>query len=60
MLDLPEYVWQDIEDVMNWRYAPTTNERANRRKLIDAIIEIVDMERIRQQREAMISEGRVR
>lgn len=55
MLDLPEYVWQDIESTLRGSaYYDSTNERANWRNKFQQALEIVDMELACQRRESML------
>ena len=59
MIELPEYVWQDITDeigdnvVPHFVDYPTAWSRNRFRCAIDRIVEIVDMERARQIRRTM-------
>lgn len=58
MIDLPEYIWEDIEgliaeDVTPFIMRRTVNSRAVARAAVDRIIEIVDHERGRQRRESV-------
>ena len=59
MIELPEFVWSDIERVLEegfgYKYGELLHEiRARRRRAIDRAIEIVDLERARQVRESML------
>jgi hypothetical protein len=66
MLDLPEFVWSDIESIVRHSLVAVTLRRTSEnmaamREGIDQIVELVDLERARQVRRSMLpsaSEGR--
>jgi hypothetical protein len=59
MIELPEYAWHDIAEILDADVTPFIHRRtlasqAMMRVAIDKIIEIADYERGRQQRESMV------
>jgi hypothetical protein len=50
MIDLPDYVWEDIERELLEGHWDNAIQRAAFRESIDRVIELVDMERARQLR----------
>lgn len=59
MIELPEFVWSDIERTLEEGFDFKLGElsvvgRERRRMAIDRAIEIVDLERARQVRESML------